>query len=1005
VKNLVGKVIGEYRLEMSLGTGALGETFQAVTERGTGVAAVKVVLPALASAPGFAERFRREMAIVAALHHPHVVAISHYGEQSGYFYIVSELLPGGSVRGLLQRRSSELPLWRALEFMRQAAEGLAYAHGQGVVHRDVKPENLLLDRPSRAADAMGASVRVADFTLTRLAQSALTVGGNLAVGSPLYMSPEECRGAEPDVRSDVYSLGVVLYEVATGYPPFQIKTLGDAVEKHLHTTPPSPRSVAPAVPPELEDIILRCLAKRPEDRYATASQLASALQALTTRIAPPPAPAVVLREARPRVVLREERPQIVLRDGPPAPGPVAPPASSFPRPPAPPPPLAPPSVPPPDTPVRVVFRQPPGSVAAGGPPKSPPAERPIGETSVDLPPIAVVRRSGAPERRPSALPPERPGRAGGGGAGGASRSRRIGVAVEPDVLTLTPGVPSIVRVTIANAGHIVDHFLVTVDGVPDGWVEGPHKPAQLNPGARATVPLKVLVPRTCVNHAGEYEVTVSVHSRDKPEESTAATARWTVVPFTGSAVTLAPQRARAWRRATFHATLKNDGNAPANYTLTASDEEQVLRCEFAPAQASLDPCASLTVAIGAAVPVRWIGTAQTRPFTVRAVRVAAGGAAHAPEPPAVVHGQFVHRPIIPVWVPPLLLLAAAVLMMLLRMRSGLQLIVTPPSVQVATGSVVPLAAAVTTTRSEVVANRPITWRSRDTTVAVVSDSGVVLGRREGVTQITASNERIVTAVPVTVVAARVSVLVVAPKALAVKVGTVTTLRATARDANGALLQRDVTWTSSDPTVATVGGNGRVMAKGPGTATLTAQAEAKTATADITVAALPAGEVPADVEDCVGYDPAALKVTNEKAAGWGVGDGGSNLLTLDAETDARRALTLARGFKRHCYLGRGNTRPNRSEYVIEYWDGSSGAPLLIPPPEDCQAYDRTALRIMEVGPQGWLLTDGKLRLTLADNQKDGKRAWDIALQNTQLCFIGRGNRRPNHRDYVVQYWKR
>jgi hypothetical protein len=237
-----------------------------------------------------------------------------------------------------------------------------------------------------------------------------------------------------------------------------------------------------------------------------------------------------------------------------------------------------------------------------------------------------------------------------------------------------------------------------------------------------------------------------------------------------------------------------------------------------------------------------------------------------------------------------------------------------------------------------------------------------------------------------------------------KMGGSVILRAQARDGAGRILRRDFTWQSSDPTVATVGGNGRVTAKGPGSATITALSEAKTATADVTVAELPPGQTAGETQDCVNYDPAPLRVVSDRSAGWVLTDGSTNLLTLDNESDAQRALALARRHKSHCFLGRGNTRPNRSDYIIEYWEAPTGAPTVIDA-EDCVRYDPAALRIAESGAQGFVLTDGRSRLLAADTQKDAQKAWDIAQKHSMLCFIGRGNARVNQRDYIVQYWKR
>jgi hypothetical protein len=988
VTNVAGRVLGDYRLESALGTGTLGETFGALNVRSGIPAAVKLVFARLTGDPDFADRFRRQLSIVSGVHADHVMPVTSYAELQRQYYIVTELATAGSLRGLLQRRATELPLWRGLEIVRQAALGLTALHAQSVWHGDMKPENILLESAASAAGDKPVRVRarVSDAGLTHLIESTATVGGNMAVGSPAYLSPEQCRGVKVDGRSDVYSLGLVLYEVVTGFPPFQIKTLGDAVEKHLHTAPPSPRSVVPSLPASLDALIRRCLAKGPDERFASASELASALEGVAQEVGAPSLPEIVLRAERPSVHARDDRPKVVLRDEPSARG-----AAEVAAPPPP--------------PARVVFR-PPGDgigvpvvqpLAAAPGPAAAPADQ---MTAAELPPVNVVRRPTTPQLRPSALPPDSGDR--GAGAGPARRSRRITIAVEPETLTLTPGVPTLVRVTVANTGHLVDHFPVTVEGVPDGWVEGPAKPAQLIPGARTTVPLKVLVPRACAQRAGEYHATVRVQSRDKPEESNAVDCRWTVQPFTASSVSLAPQRAQGWRQAQFQAVLANDGNAPANYALSAVDDEQKLRYTFVPPTASVEPCQRQTIAITAHAPIRWIGTTQSRPFTARVQRLAPAAGSPPTEPPVVAQGQFVHRPIIPLWVPPVLG-ALAVLSLLLWKPQPFRLTITPASVQLAIGSTVPLVAAVVNAKSEVAPNHPITWSSRDSTVARVTAGGVVTGQREGETAVIATTGRMETAIPVTVVAARVEAIAVTPKSLSLKIGSTSQLHATPKDGRGVALPRTVIWTTSDATVVTVGGDGRVTAKAPGSATITAMADNQTATADVTVPALAAGETPAGTDDCVAYDPAALRVVNEKGAGWGVSDGSKDVTTLDNQTDAQRAYALARAYKRHCYLGRANTRPDRSEYVIEYWDNPTGLPLTIDV-EDCRRYQPTALRIVEVSGKGWALTDGKQTLTMADTQGDAKHAWDIARANGQLCFIGQGNRRPNHRDYVVQYWK-
>lgn len=284
--DLVGQTLGNYRIESRLGAGGMGEVYRAVHVRLNRPAALKVLHANQAGDPTFQARFLREARAAAALSHPNIVEVFDFGEQDGASYLVMELIPDGSLRTLLRQRSTGQgwSLGLGVDLVRQAAEGLAYAHAHGMVHRDIKPDNLLLHRldslssSERGASAERYELKISDFGLARLVDDGgeLTVTG-MVMGTPTYMSPEQCQGGAIDGRSDLYSLGVVLYEVATGSPPFRVKSLSEAVFKHISTPPVPPREIRPDLPVTLEEIILRCLEKQPEDRFATGTELAEAL--------------------------------------------------------------------------------------------------------------------------------------------------------------------------------------------------------------------------------------------------------------------------------------------------------------------------------------------------------------------------------------------------------------------------------------------------------------------------------------------------------------------------------------------------------------------------------------------------------------------------------------------------------------------------------------------------------------------------------------------------------
>jgi serine/threonine protein kinase len=302
---LIGQQLGNYRIEERLGVGGMGEVYRAVHVHLNRPAAIKVLHSSQAADSTFQARFLREARAAAALSHPNIVEVFDFGEQDGVSYLVMELIPDGSLQRLLRQRSAEKgwTLGLGVDLVRQAAEGLAYAHTHHMVHRDIKPDNLLLqrldapDQPDESEIAGSYHLKISDFGLARLIEESgdLTATG-MVMGTPTYMSPEQCQGADLDGRSDLYSLGVVLYEVATGSPPFRARTLSEAVFKHISEAPPRPRTIQPNLPPALEDVILRCLAKKPTDRFATGTELSAALadvlgntdeQTIVSRFTPP----------------------------------------------------------------------------------------------------------------------------------------------------------------------------------------------------------------------------------------------------------------------------------------------------------------------------------------------------------------------------------------------------------------------------------------------------------------------------------------------------------------------------------------------------------------------------------------------------------------------------------------------------------------------------------------------------------------------------------------------
>ena len=261
-----------YRLDGEIGHGGMAVVYHARDLQHGRDVAIKVVRPELAVGLG-PERFLREIHIAAALQHPHILPVHDSGSAEGLLYYVMPYVAGESLSDRLQRER-QLPLMDALRIAYEVADALGYAHAHGVVHRDIKPGNIMLSGYPPASSADGWHAVVADFGLARAVLAAgdeRLTGTGCVVGTPEYMSPEQATGDETlDGRSDVYSLGCVLYEMLSGQPPFTGRTAQIVAARHCQDAPPSVRVVRPNLPPGIEEVLQTALAKVPADRYATA---------------------------------------------------------------------------------------------------------------------------------------------------------------------------------------------------------------------------------------------------------------------------------------------------------------------------------------------------------------------------------------------------------------------------------------------------------------------------------------------------------------------------------------------------------------------------------------------------------------------------------------------------------------------------------------------------------------------------------------------------------------
>jgi len=254
---------GRYKVVRKLGTGGMANVYLAEDQELGRRVAIKMLDDRHAQDEQFVERFRREAKNVAGLSHPNVVSIYDRGQAEGTYYIAMEYLEGRTLKELLVARGPT-PIPVAIDYARQILAALGFAHRNGVVHRDIKPHNV--------AVAPDGRVKVMDFGIARAGASQMTETGSI-IGTAQYLSPEQAKGAPVGPASDIYSVGIVLYEMLTGSVPFTGDTPLEIAMKHLSTTPEPPSEKRPDVPHELDSIVLRALAKSPEDRYQSAEEM------------------------------------------------------------------------------------------------------------------------------------------------------------------------------------------------------------------------------------------------------------------------------------------------------------------------------------------------------------------------------------------------------------------------------------------------------------------------------------------------------------------------------------------------------------------------------------------------------------------------------------------------------------------------------------------------------------------------------------------------------------
>ncbi len=687
MKNLIGQSLDRYQIVSLLGEGGMGAVFKARDVTLQRDVAVKVMHPQFANRPNFQERFLQEARTVARFDHPGIVKVFDFGQAKSLLYIVMELIPGDNLRKLLQDLKASgkwIVLPEAVQLVRQVALALDYAHHQGVLHRDIKPDNIMLK--AEPGDTFPYRPVLTDLGLAKLLEGGLVTQEGSSMGTPAYMSPEQALGEATDARSDVYSIGVLLYELAVGRLPFHVKTITEAIRYHTKEPPPPPRSIRPDLPEPLERVILRALAKDPADRFPTAAGLAKALaDVLPAATAATVAPTAMEGAAS---LMTQYQQSIVADRGPSI-------LQEFPE------------APSGSQQDRLMVMAPDGSVRAE-PIKG--KEITIGRGSdnslvLDYQKISrhhakiefdgtdykvsdldstngtylanVKLLPGIPEVWPSDKPirvgdiwirlerAKRPAQSvllsnGTMAALSAVRSSpgagRVGMFAETSALSVEPGSSVSVPIILLNQGPVVDHFEVAVEGIPPEWIPASLPLIQLLPGTQQEVVLSIQPPRASQSRAGRYSLKIRAASQDAPDQVAELAATLTVGMFSEFNMEVRPQKVQAGKPA--QVRVENRGNTPQTFDVAWQDRANELA--FNP------PQAQLKVTEGQAAATEFRAEPRHR-------RLIGGAKAHAfstqvssPDGTAqTLAGELQSKALIPTWLPPLILIPLLALCLLL----------------------------------------------------------------------------------------------------------------------------------------------------------------------------------------------------------------------------------------------------------------------------------------------------------------------------------------------------
>ncbi len=610
--DLIGQQIEQYRIEALIGDGGMGTVYKATDVRLGRAVAVKFMHPHFARLDEFRSRLTKEAQIAAKLDHPSIVKIFGFGESAYGLFIAMEYVDGGSLRAHLRRLQASgryLPLAQSLQIGEQIADALDYAHQRGIIHRDVKPGNIILKRLDRPAEEGEAPFRavLTDFGLVKVLESESLTQTGTTLGTPVYMSPEQCEGGAIDGRSDLYALGAVLYELITNAAPYQFKTLSEAVTTHLRGVMPPPASQHRLdIPPVLDSLLQKAMAKLPDERFENGADMAAVLRG--ARLAFSGLPTQVFASEAPPVDMTAPSLPAGYELSISAPG---------------------------QTPSQVALTRRTISLGRGGDndivlaadgvsryharlqaidgewavvdlggvngtfqgeerlPVNQPVALQVGDTinigpyQLTLELVAAVAAAPVPPARtptglraePAVPIAEQPTQ--------LPVPEVLDIYLAQDRLTVEPGMPATIHLEVVNRGTHPDRVNVRVDGLPSAWVQLPGEFVTVPPGGSAPLSVGLQVPRRSDTPTGRQRFQVRVVSQQHPDTLATATGSLLVGAFHGFESRLSENKVRLPGSVMVH--VRNTGNAAGDFSVVGYDASERIQFRGETGHVPLEP--------------------------------------------------------------------------------------------------------------------------------------------------------------------------------------------------------------------------------------------------------------------------------------------------------------------------------------------------------------------------------------------------------------------------------